>query len=203
LKETDGVLVIEDESGVSLIPLMGRTWAPRGQTPVIEHNFNWERLSAIGGITLQGKLYFRVHEGSIRKEQVIEYLRQLLRHIRRHHIVLLWDGSAPHRAGAVTDFLEHNKGRITAFRLPPYCPKFNPVEFLWSHLKWSKMRGFCPRQLYELKKKLNACVNNIRRKPGVVRSYFRASHIPIGPGAEEKLAKYCKPDEVRKLCVYQ
>ena len=133
MEETDGVLVIEDESGVSLIPLMGRTWAPRGQTPEIEHNFNWERLSAIGGITLQGRLYFRIHNGSIRKEQVIEYLKQLLRHIRRH-IVLLWDGSPTHRAGAVTDFLEQNRHRITAFRLPPqpYYPKFNPVEFLWS-----------------------------------------------------------------------
>lgn len=194
--------MIEDESGVSLIPLMGRTWAPRGQTPVIEHNFNWERLSAIGGITLQGKLYFRVHEGSIRKEQVIEYLQQLLRHVRRH-IVLLWDGSAPHRSGVVTDFLEHNEDRITAFRLPPYYPKFNPVEFLWSHLKWSKMRGFCPRQLHELRKKLNVCVNNLRRKPDIIRSYFTASHIPIGPGAEQKLLKYCKPDEVTKLCAYQ
>lgn len=202
MEETDGVLVIEDESGISLIPLIGRTWAPRGQTPVIEHNFNWERLSAIGGITLQGRLYFRVHEGSIRKEQVIEYLQQLLRHIRRH-IVLLWDGSAPHRARVVTDFLEHNKDRITAFRLPPYYPKFNPVEFLWSHLKWSKMRGFCPRQLHELKNKLSVCVNDLRRKPDIVRSYFTSSHIPIGPGAEEKLAKYCKPNEVRKLCVYQ
>ena len=118
MEETDGVLVIEDESGVSLIPLMGRTWAPRGQTPVIEHNFNWERLSAIGGITLQGRLYFRIHNGSIRKEQVIEYLKQLLRHIRRH-IVLLWDGSPTHWAGAVTDFLEQNRHRIAAFRLPP------------------------------------------------------------------------------------
>jgi transposase len=194
--------VIEDESGLSLIPLMGRTWAPRGQTPTIEHNFNWERLSVMGGITLQGRVYFRVHEGTIKKEQVIEYLEQLLRQIPRH-IVLLWDGASPHKANAVTAFLERNSERITAFRLPPYYPKFNPVEFLWSHLKWSKMRGFCPRKLDELRKKLNVHVNGIRRKPDLVRSYFRASHIPIGEGAEQKLLKYCQPDEIRKLCVYQ
>ena len=180
---------------------MGKTWAPKGKTPVIEHNFNWERLSAIGGITLQGRIYFRVHDGTIKKKQVIEYLEQLLRHIRRH-IVLLWDGSSPHRATIVTNFLEQNNERITAFRLPPYYPKFNPVEFLWTYLKWSKMKGFCPRQIGELRKKLNSCVNGLRRKPDVVRSYFRASHIPIGEGAEKKLLKYCEPDEITKLCVY-
>ena len=65
------------------------------------------------------------------------------------------------------------------------------------------MRGFCPRQLHELRKKLNVCVNDVRRKPDIVRSYFTASHIPIGRGAEQKLLKYCKPSEVTKLCVYQ
>src|SRR5712691_2190931 len=130
--ETDGILILEDESGLSLIPLMGRTWAPRGETPTLVHNFNWERLSAIGGITLQGRIYFRVHEGTIRKKQVIEYLEQLLRQISRY-VVLLWDGAPPHRANMVKEFLERNEERITVFRLPPYYPKFNPVEFLWTH----------------------------------------------------------------------
>jgi hypothetical protein len=82
-------------------------------------------------------------------------------------------------------------------------PKFNPVEFLWSHLKWTKMRGFCPRRLVELRKRLNVRVNGLRRKPALVKSYFRKSDIPIGEGAELKLLKYCRPNEVTKLCVYR
>ncbi|MHB8565604.1 MAG: IS630 family transposase [Nitrososphaerales archaeon] len=173
--------MIEDESGLSLIPLMGKTWSPVGETPLIEYNFNWERLSVIGGITLNGRIHFKVHEGTIRKEQIIEYLKQVLRHIKRH-IVLLWDGSRSHKARIVNEFLEEKKDRITAFRLPPYYPKFNPVEFLWTHVKWSKMRGFCPMQLGDLRKKLNNCVRAARRRPDIVRSYFRASEIPIGEG---------------------
>ena len=57
--------MIEDESGLSLIPLMGKTWSPVGETPLIEYNFNWERLSVIGGITLNGRIHFKVHEGTI------------------------------------------------------------------------------------------------------------------------------------------
>ena len=44
LNETNGLLLIEGESGLSLIPLMGRTWVPVGKTPTMEYNFNWKRL---------------------------------------------------------------------------------------------------------------------------------------------------------------
>ena len=169
---------------------MGKTWSPVGETPLIEYNFNWKHLSVIGGITLNGSIHFKVHEGS------------LLSHIKRH-VVLLWDGSPTHRSGVVKDFLEQNKERVTVFRLPPYYPKFNPVEFLWTHLKWSKMKGFCPKQLYDLRKKVNNCVRSIRRRPDIVSSYFRASHIPIGDGAEIKLLKYCKANETTQLCINQ
>ncbi|MDG7047256.1 MAG: transposase [Nitrososphaerota archaeon] len=57
---------------------MGRTWAPVGKTPTVEYNFNWKRLAAMGGITLEGRIYFRVHNGTIKQEQVMDYLVQLL-----------------------------------------------------------------------------------------------------------------------------
>ena len=38
-------IVFEDESGASLTPVVRRTWAPRGQTPVLRHPFNWKRIS--------------------------------------------------------------------------------------------------------------------------------------------------------------
>jgi hypothetical protein len=56
--------------------------------------------------------------------------------------------------------------------------------------------------LVDLRKRLNVCMNNLG-KAAAVRSYFRIDPIPIGGGAEQKLLKYCKPNEVTKLCVYQ
>ena len=202
LKSTHGTLVIEDESGFSLIPNLGRTWSPKGVTPTIIHNFNWKRVSTIGGITLDGKIYFQVHDETIKGKQVAEYLRQLCREIDSH-IVLLWDGARPHTSRVAKDFLEENSDRITAFRLPPYHPRFNPVEFLWSYLKYSKMRGFCPMQLSDLKRKLRYSVNSVRRKPEMVQSYFRASAMPVGENAREKLLQYCRPEMIKELCIYQ
>jgi len=41
-----------DESGLSERPHRVRTWAPRGQTPVLQYSFNWKCLSAMAGITI-------------------------------------------------------------------------------------------------------------------------------------------------------
>ena len=44
-------IVFVDESGFSQRPARKRTWAPRGQTPILEFNFNWKRISAIAGVS--------------------------------------------------------------------------------------------------------------------------------------------------------
>jgi len=55
-----------DESGISERPTRVRTWALKGQTPVIQFHFNWNHVSVIAGLTHTNCL-FRLHEGSIRR----------------------------------------------------------------------------------------------------------------------------------------
>jgi hypothetical protein len=43
-------IVVEDESGFSLLPSVRSTWSPRGLTPVFTHHFNWKRLSMAGAL---------------------------------------------------------------------------------------------------------------------------------------------------------
>ena len=94
-----------DESGFSLLPSVGKTWAPIGQTPVLVHQGRWPKFSAISGVTPTGRLYFRVHESSIRGPKVVAFLRHLIRHIRRRPIMVLWDSGPHHRAKVVRAFL--------------------------------------------------------------------------------------------------
>jgi len=42
-----------------------RTWAPRGQTLVLQYHFSWKTLSAMAGITWWN-FYFRLFAGTIR-----------------------------------------------------------------------------------------------------------------------------------------
>lgn len=62
-----------DESGISERPTRVRTWAPKGQTSIIQFHFNWNHVSVIAGLTRTNCL-FRLHEGSIKKEEIVQFL---------------------------------------------------------------------------------------------------------------------------------
>jgi hypothetical protein len=52
--------VFVDEAGFYLLPMAVRTYAPRGETPLLRVPLTRDHWSAISGITPQGKLYMMV-----------------------------------------------------------------------------------------------------------------------------------------------
>jgi len=75
-----------DEAEFYQLPAAVRTYAPRGETPVLPAPLDYDNLSAISGITISGitragKLYVRVFEQSISGEEVVGFFRHVLREI--------------------------------------------------------------------------------------------------------------------------
>src|SRR5439155_5880113 len=124
--------VFVDESGLSERPHRVRTWAPRGQTPVLQFHFNWKTLSVMAGITWWN-FYFKLFPGAIKAPQIIEFLEPLRRHLRRP-LLVIWDGLPGHRSAAVRDFVAAQGRQLTLEWLPGYAPELNPVEHIWSYL---------------------------------------------------------------------
>lgn len=52
-------IAFADQSGFYLLPGVVRTYAPVGQTPVLEEHLTRDHLSAMSAITLDGKLYMK------------------------------------------------------------------------------------------------------------------------------------------------
>ena len=78
-----------DESGLSQRPHRVRTWSKRGVTPVLQHQFNWDNLSIAAGIT-SWQFYFRLYEGTMGKEEVLDFVRHLNKQIDQP-ILLIWE----------------------------------------------------------------------------------------------------------------
>jgi transposase len=135
--------VFIDESGVSQRPHRCRTWAPRGQTPVLQYNFNWKTLAAIAGLTV-GSFYFRLYPGTIKSAQVVEFLEALVRQIHGP-LLIVWDRLAAHRSGLVRDRLSSLQGHIHVEQLPAYAPELNPVEYIWAYWKQHELPNVCPK----------------------------------------------------------
>lgn len=152
-----------------------RTWAPKGQTPVIQFHFNWKQLSIIAGLTRLNCL-FRFHDGSIKKEQVVEFLKALKAHLRQP-LLIIWDGLKAHRSRLVRDYLDRIEGQIQIVFLPPYAPDLNPVEYLWAWLKRHALANFCPDHLGQLRTTARNKLKSAQHRPTIIAACWQQADL--------------------------
>jgi len=151
-----------------------RTWAPHGQTPILRVPLTHDHLSAISGITPDGRLFLQVRSGSYDAVKVVGFLRVLLRKISGK-LLLIWDGSPIHRGQAVKDFLKRGAARrLHLEQLPGYTPDLNPDEGVWNYLKRVELANVCCSDLQELRRQLIRARERVRHKRDILRACSRA-----------------------------
>lgn len=166
-----------------LQPVVRRTWAPRGQTPVLRQWDRRDRLSVISALTVAPHrrrygLYWALHRHNIRSANVLQFLRALRRHLP-HGFTLIWDRSQPHRAATVRDWLAARAPRIVAEWLPAYAPDCNPAEHVWGHTKYGDLANFAPANLDHLEDALVTSFAGTRSAHGLLAAFFRAAGVRI------------------------
>jgi len=162
-----------------------RTWAPRGQTPILHtRTRHRRRVSAIGGLSISParrrlNWYLAFHKDlSIRQEQVITFLRDLLRHLPGP-IVVVWDHLQAHQSKLLRRWLQRGR-RIHLEFLPGYAPELNPNEFGWSYLKGGQhLANFCPDDIDELHATVLVAAADARSNQSLLRSFVRGTKLPI------------------------
>jgi len=162
-------IVWVDESAFYPLPGAVRTYAPRGETPILDALLTHDHLSAISGLTMDGRLLLQVRERAFRGPAVVEFLRHLLRQIPGP-LLVIWDGAPIHRAQPVKDFLAQGAAaRLQLEQLPGYAPELNPDEGIWHYLKHVELRNLCCADLAELRLELGLAVKRLRHKRHVLR----------------------------------
>ena len=169
-------MIFVDESGFDLSPHVSRGWALVGVTPVVRFPLRGGRLSAISGVTLDGEIYFRMYEGTIKAEQVAVFVRHIMRQICGP-ITLIWDGISTHNARVVKQEIDAAWPRLQVHRFPAYAPELNPDEYFWNWLKNKELVNCFHSSLSELGARLSRAVRTIRRYPELVSSFYYASPL--------------------------
>lgn len=173
VREYRALLYCQDEASLSLTALLGKTWAPRGQTPRQCVTGNRGTISAISAINGRGRLVFRLHEKRVASAEVIDFLGQLLRHHARRHLVVVMDQAPPHVSKATTAYIASQR-RLHVFHLPPYSPDWNPDEKVWNHLKHQELKGHQATTKSELLELSERKLQSMASKPELLRGiYFR------------------------------
>jgi transposase len=152
-----------------LLPGRVRTYAPRGQTPILTVPLPRDHLSVIGGLTEHGQLLQQVRTSAFDGAAVVDFLRHLLRHVAGP-LLVLWDGAPIHRGQAVQEFLQHvGAERLWLERLPSYAPDLNPVEGVWHYLKHRELGNVCCYDQQELRQQLRSAMARLRHKHKVLQ----------------------------------
>lgn len=173
-----------DESGLMLQPLVRRTWAPVGQTPILRPNARRNRrVSAIGAFTISPitrrlNLYVALHpDETIRSPQVVAFLRQLLRSVRGS-VIVVWDRSNTHRSKETKAYIT-NQPRLHVEQLPAYAPDLNPQEQIWGHSKTNGLANYCPDDTAELHNTATETFADIASNQKLLRGLFKHTHLPL------------------------
>jgi transposase len=172
--------VVADESGFQLIPTVRRTWAPRGQTPIIRHWDRRDKVSAISALTISPRrqrlgFYMHVHPQNLTSTEVAIFVRHLLRHLRGP-VVLVWDQGPIHKGPAMRQ-VRRRHPRLRVHHFPSYAPELNPDELVWAYTKRALANGR-PLTLDALFHDVLRVGRQIRQRPSLLRSFLVGSRLP-------------------------
>jgi transposase len=184
-RERGAHLVFLDESGFMLTPTVRRTWAPRGQTPILDAWDRRDRISAISSISVSPKsqrlnLHFDLlpDNTNVHAEDIIAYLRQLKAQLGGP-LTVLWDGSNVHeRSLLVRAFLAEHPEIVTE-RLPAYAPDLNPDELVWAWTKYGRLGNLAAKNTDWLRDYIITELTYVREHPELLASFIEKTELPL------------------------
>ncbi|UCD51806.1 MAG: transposase [Phycisphaerales bacterium] len=165
-----------------LQPVVRRTWAPRGRTPI---QYSWDRrdrISAISAVTVSPQrrrlgLYFALHDHNICTPEVETFVAALLEHLP-HGLIAILDRSQPHRSAA-RRLLKRFPRRLRIEWLPPYAPELNPDEQVWTQTKYTDLANFIPENVTELGQAIEESLQETKTHPPLLRSFFQHANLRL------------------------
>ncbi|KWI31906.1 DDE endonuclease [Burkholderia ubonensis] len=161
-----------DESGFRADSVHGKTWAPRGETPVVERPGQRQSMSAASAINSKGAFWFATYEGGLSGELLVALLKRLMFN-RKRPVHLIVDGLPAHKKAVVKDYIAGTNGKLILHFLPGYAPDLNPDELVWSHVKRTGVARNPLRKGEKLGPKIHEQLARVQQNPELVRSFFR------------------------------
>jgi hypothetical protein len=177
-------IVFFDESGISLIPPVRRTWSPRGRTPVLRHRMAWKRASMAAALGYhpagsKARLCFHLQADSYDTDSLIEVLNQLAAFYAGHRVVLLWDGLSSHWSHKMRAHLAAQRDWLTVERLPAYAPELNPAEYLWANLKGGELANCTGDTIAEVADQAQHGIQRICDSDSLVVGFLAHTGLPL------------------------
>ncbi|MGK0380144.1 MAG: transposase [Patiriisocius sp.] len=165
-----------DETGVRNSNQHGRSYAPKGRTPVKKHMSKRFSINMISTITNQGFIQFMIYKENMNADVFIKFLNQLIKS-QENKVFLILDNLRVHHSKIVKLWVEDHKNDIELYYLPSYSPEKNPDEYLNCDLKYGLSEKSAPKTAEKLKENLENHMNMLQGNNARVKSYFNHKDI--------------------------
>jgi transposase len=165
-----------DETGVKNACHHGRSYAPKGQTPVKQSMSKRFSVNMISTVTNQGKVQFMIYTDTMNADRFIQFLQQLIKNSSQK-IFLILDNLRVHHSKIVKEWVLENIDKIELFYLPSYSPERNPDEYLNCDLKQGLSDKPSPKNQDKLKENVEGHMNLLVQNQERVKKYFKHESI--------------------------
>lgn len=172
----NAVIYFGDETGMRSDHQAGKSYAPKGETPVIKKTGQRFSLNMISAISNKGHLQFMILEGRFNGEVFKTFLQQMIKYSRQK-IYFVTDGHPAHKTKMLNEWLAENKDRIEVFFLPPYSPELNPQEYVNQDVKTNIIGKKRPINKAQMRTNVEGFMNGRKNDKKQVQKYFHVSHV--------------------------
>jgi len=178
-------IALLDEAGFLLAPVVRRTMAPRGQTPVLDCSDKHDRISVISAITLSPRaqrvsLHFMLlgQDENFHGEEVVLFLQQL-KGERGGPWTIVWDRSKIHsRSKVVKQWLARHPD-VVVEDFPAHAPNTNPDEDVWAWTKYGQLCNLAPRDVADLRQHIVDALVALKNQPQLLISFILHAKVPL------------------------
>ena len=166
-----------DEAEVRSDQVLGRTWGEKGKTPEVPTSGQRQSIHAISAVNARGAFWDEGYAGRFNATRFKEEFLQSFMRGRTRPVFLVVDGHPAHRAKISAPYITQLKGRLELHFLPGYAPELNPDEFVWNDVKREGTSKKPLKRNESLRQRVEGDRANIKRRPALVRSFFRAPSV--------------------------
>ncbi|VAW10766.1 Mobile element protein [hydrothermal vent metagenome] len=174
-KAEKATIYFGDETGCRSDHQAGKSYAPKGETPIIKATGKRYTVNMISAISNRGHLQFMLMEAGFNSEVFKIFLEQMIKYSRRK-IFFITDNHPSHKTKKLNEWLKEKEDRIEVLFIPPYSPELNPQEYVNQDLKTNiigKKRAINKEQL---KENINGFMNKRKADKPQVKKYFHHRH---------------------------
>ena len=165
-----------DETGLRSDDVRGRSFAPKGETPVIRVSSKRAGLSIISTVTNKGQMRWKIFDGALNSDILIDFLRRLIKGATKK-VFLVLDNLRVHHSKPVKEWLAKHDDAIEVFYLPSYSPELNPDEMANADIKQAVTKLAPARTKLQLVKAASHHLRSVQKQPERIRRYFQ--HDPV------------------------